>query len=180
MLLQQCVAALLAATGVAGLATPRVKRDVSKQVFAHYMVGNTYGQTSDKWTADITAAQSAGIDGFALNIGSTDSYTDTQLPLAYAAAASAGFKLFISFDMAASSWTSDQVVSYINSYKDESAQLKINDLPMVSTFEGPDWADNWSTVRSQTGGIYLVPDWSSLGASGVGAKTSVIDGACEW
>jgi len=52
--------------------------------------------------------------------------------------------------------------------------------PFVSTFEGPDWADNWNVVRHETGGIFLVPDWSSLGPCGVGEKLDLIDGACEF
>ncbi|CAJ2504633.1 Uu.00g120270.m01.CDS01 [Anthostomella pinea] len=152
----------------------------ARQVFAHYMVGLTDGQSADQWQQDITDAQNSGIDGFALNVGSSDSWNDAQLPLAYNAAASSGFSLFFSFDMAASTWTVDQVVSYVNTYKGYGSQLKINDLPLVSTFEGPDWADNWASVRSSTGGIFLMPDWASLGAQGVADKLSLIDGAFNW
>ncbi|KAK6064742.1 glucan endo-1,3-alpha-glucosidase agn1 [Seiridium cupressi] len=182
MLFKSGAALLLAAAQcVAGLAMPCKRADSDRRVFAHYMVGLTSGQASSQWSTDISDAKSAGIDGFALNVGSTDSWNDVQLPLAYAAAASAGsFSLFLSFDMAASSWTVDQVNSLINQYKDEDAQFKVNSLPFVSTFEGPDWSDNWASVRSATGGIFLVPDWSSLGASGVGAKASLIDGAFNW
>jgi glucan endo-1,3-alpha-glucosidase len=41
----------------------------NKLVVAHMMVGNTYPFTKDTWKSDIKLAQSAGIDGFALNIG---------------------------------------------------------------------------------------------------------------
>lgn len=169
---------LLAATQVVGLAVPGKRADGDRKVFAHYMVGLTDGQSSSQWATDISDAQSAGIDGFALNVGSSDTWNDAQLPLAYAAAADASFSLFLSFDMSIS-WTVDQVNSLINAYKDEAAQFKVNSLPFVSTFEGPAWSDNWTTVRSATGGIFLVPDWSSLGPSGVGAKLSQIDGACR-
>ncbi|KAI1333626.1 glycoside hydrolase family 71 protein [Xylariaceae sp. FL0016] len=152
----------------------------NREVFAHYMVGLTYGQSAGQWQQDISDAQSAGIDGFALNIGSSDSYNDAQLPLAFEAAASRGFSLFLSFDMAASSWTVDQVVNYINTYKSYGSQFKVNGVPVVSTFEGPNWADNWASVRSSTGGIFLMPSWTSLGPSGVGAKLSLIDGAFNW
>ena len=46
--------------------------------------------------------------------------------------------------------------------------------PFVSTFEGPDWADNWNVVRHETGGIFLVPDWSSLGPCGVGENWTLL------
>ncbi|KAI0853638.1 glycoside hydrolase family 71 protein [Daldinia vernicosa] len=169
--------ALLANTAV-GAALPR--QDSGRQVFAHYMVGLTSGQSQDQWQTDITQAKSAGIDGFALNVGSSDSWNAEQLQLAYDTAASNSFSLFLSFDMAASSWTTDQVIALVNQYKDASSQLKVNGKPFVSTFEGPDWADNWATVRSSTGDIFLVPDWSSLGAAGVGGKLDTIDGAFNW
>ncbi|KAI1405037.1 glycoside hydrolase family 71 protein [Hypoxylon fuscum] len=171
-------AVLLAKSVIAGVAKPR--QDSGRQVFAHYMVGLTSGQSQDQWQQDITEAKSAGIDGFALNIGSADSWNGEQLQLAYDTASSNGFTLFLSFDMAASSWTVDQVVQLVNQYKGASSQLKVNGKPLVSTFEGPGWADNWSSVRSATGDIFLVPDWSSLGAQGVGSKLSQIDGAFNW
>lgn len=88
--------------------------------------------------------------------------------------------LFISFDMAAGNWSVQQVVELVNAYKNSRAQCKVDGKPFVSTFEGPGWADNWNAVRQQTGGIYLVPDWASLGANGVGGKLGLIDGACEY
>ena len=40
-----------------------------KYVVAHHMVGNTYPYTSNDWLEDIIQAHGAGIDGFALNMG---------------------------------------------------------------------------------------------------------------
>ncbi|KAI2627645.1 glycoside hydrolase family 71 protein [Hypoxylon sp. NC1633] len=169
---------LLARLAVAGVAMPR--QSSGRQVFAHYMVGLTSGQSQDQWQKDITEAKSAGIDGFALNVGSADSWNAQQLQLAYDTASSNGFSLFFSFDMAASSWSVNQVISLVNQYKDASSQFKVNGKPFVSTFEGPDWVDNWASVRSATGDIFLVPDWSSLGPQGVGSRLSQIDGAFNW
>lgn len=181
MLFKTCTALLLAAAQASCLAVQR-QSSSDRKVFAHYMVGLTDGQSSAQWAQDISDAQSAGIDGFALNIGGSDSWNDAQLPLAYAAAAAAGdFVLFLSFDQStATSFSVDQVTGLVNDYKGESAQFKINDLPFVSTFEGPDWSSNWADVRTATGGIYLVPDWSSLGPTGFGDKLSLIDGAFNW
>jgi glucan endo-1,3-alpha-glucosidase len=72
-----------------------------------------------------------------------------------------------------------QVVDLINRYQGSSAQMMVDGRPLVSTFEGPDWASNWPTVRNETGGICLIPDWSSLGPHGVGQRLDLIDGACE-
>lgn len=144
--------------------------------------GLTDGHTYEDWNQEILAAHAAGIDGFALNIGPNDHYTMPQLRQAYSAASSlfgGRFVLFLSFDMAAGEWPVEQVVACINEFKNSPAQCRVNGLPFVSTFEGPQWAENWPAVRQATGGIYFVPDWSSLGPHGVGEKLGLIDGACK-
>jgi glucan endo-1,3-alpha-glucosidase len=103
----------------------------------------------------------------------------TQLQQAYAAAEAASFGLFLSFDMQTSSWDSPAVVDLINQFKDSGAQIKRDGRPLVSTFEGTGWADQWEGVRQQTGGIFLVPDWSSIGPDGLRDKLSIVDGACK-
>ena len=144
-------------------------------------MGLTSGQTTEQWQKDISAAKASSVDGFALNIGPNDAWTQTQLQLAYSAAeAAGGFSMFISFDFAAGSWSVDYVASLINQFKGSSAQMKENGATFVSTFEGPYWSDSWSAVRQQTGGIFLVPTWSSIGAAGVGSKIGLIDGAFHW
>ena len=55
--------------------------------------------TPEQWESDITEAQKAHIDGFALNVGPQDSYTDDVVHKAFAAAEKLGnFSLFLSFD----------------------------------------------------------------------------------
>ncbi|CAM1502531.1 Fc.00g045150.m01.CDS01 [Cosmosporella sp. VM-42] len=153
---------------------------MSRQVYAHYMVGLTDGQAVSQWQKDVNDAKAVGIDGFALNIGPNDSWTLTQLHNAYSVAEAANFKMFISFDMqCCGDWNTQSVIDIINTFKGSSSQVKVNNLPMVSTFEGPNWG-NWGTVRSSTGGISLVPDWSSLGPYGVQGKLSQVEGAVYW
>lgn len=53
----------------------------------------------EQWESDIIEAQKAHIDGFVLNVGPQDSYTDPVVQRAYAAAEKLGnFSLFLSFD----------------------------------------------------------------------------------
>jgi glucan endo-1,3-alpha-glucosidase len=54
----------------------------------------TYSYTQATWAAKIAQAQSAGIDGFALNMG-IDSWQPARVADAYAAANAAGFKMFL-------------------------------------------------------------------------------------
>lgn len=82
--------------------------------------------------------------------------------------------------MACGTWSIEQVVELINEFRSSPAYYTVDGLPFVSTFEGPAWAENWVAVRRGTGGIYLVPDWSSLGPEGVGRKLSGIEGAFSW
>ncbi|PSR74813.1 hypothetical protein PHLCEN_2v9527 [Hermanssonia centrifuga] len=118
------------------------KRDGSQKfVVAHHMVGNTYPYTQDDWTSDIQAAHAAGIDGFALNIGSDD-WQPTQVASAYQAAAASGtdFKLFISFDMSVLPCSSPDdaaaLRNYITTYAQHPNQLQVNNRAFASTFAG--------------------------------------------
>ena len=80
--------------------------------------------------------------------------------------------------MAAEDWPVHYVTHLINLFKESKSQMMVDGRPLVSTFEGPRWAENWGIVRQETGGIFLIPDWSSLGPFGVGQKLDLIDGAC--
>lgn len=78
-------------TTTAKTSQPTVKNVTSaaststKMVFAHFMVGIVSSYQASDWANDIALASASGIDGFALNIGA-DSYTESQLTLAYNAA----------------------------------------------------------------------------------------------
>ena len=125
-------------------------------------------------------AKEAHIDGFALNIGA-DSYTQTQLDNAYAAAtAVGGFSLFISFDYAANSaWTTSDVQSMMARYGGQSPQFQLNSKAVVSTFEGGDsTSTDWGAIGSQ---FSLVPDWSSNQGDFVSSgKVNNVAGALNW
>lgn len=49
---------------------PAATNGSQKYVIAHHMVGNTFPYTLQNWKQDIALAHAAGIDGFALNVGS--------------------------------------------------------------------------------------------------------------
>ena len=84
--------------------------------------------------------------------------------------------------MAAGTWTVDHVTALIERYQGSSAQARVAGRPLVSTFEGPDWAANWEAVRgrmAQQGGIFLMPSWTSLGPEGMAQVSGLVDGACK-
>ncbi|KAL6721635.1 hypothetical protein ACLMJK_000739 [Lecanora helva] len=113
------------------------RQSSEKLVFCHFMIGTVGGRSSaSDYDQDMQQAQAAGIDAFALNIG-TDDYTETQLNYAYQSAANNGMSVFISFDFNwyKTSQTSD-LGKLIKSYGGQSAQLKVDNKIVVSSFQG--------------------------------------------
>lgn len=56
----------------------------------------------------------------------------------------------------------------------------MNGEPLASTFEGPENAADWVTIRTQTG-CFFVPDWSSAGAKGaLQLFPGVVHGLFNW
>ncbi|RAK98769.1 glycoside hydrolase family 71 protein [Aspergillus ibericus CBS 121593] len=152
-------------------------------VFAHFILGNAWNYTLATWKEDMTLAQAAHIDAFALNMGYGDSSTATQAALAFEAANSVGFKLFFSFDYegGTGAWPQADVITYLNKYGSNSAHYKYNGKPFVSTFEGTAAATEWITIKSETN-CFFVPDWSSLGAEGAykAGGGGIVDGLFSW
>ncbi|ORY35656.1 glycosyl hydrolase family 71-domain-containing protein [Naematelia encephala] len=144
-----------ACTSVVGVSSPPSSSS-SKTVYAHHMVGNTYSYTAATWADDISQAQAAGIDGFALNYGS-DYWQVPHIQDAYAAAASAGFKTFLSLDVTSLSCGSASDASThagtISSVASSSAQAKYNGSVLVGTFSGDGCTFGQSSVSA--GWAYL-------------------------
>ncbi|WVF67574.1 hypothetical protein IAT40_002332 [Kwoniella sp. CBS 6097] len=143
----------------------------TKQLYAHHMVGNTYSYTQATWADDISQAQAAGIDGFALNYGS-DSWQPARLSDAYTAAAAKGFKMFLSMDVTSlgcgSTGDAANLVNTISTYATSSAQAKVGTKVLVSTFAGNDctfgqgsvdagWKYFRTLIDAKSFDIYLMP-----------------------
>lgn len=108
-----------------------------------------------------------------------DTLNDDQVPTAFSVAESLGFQLFFSFDYAGNgAWPEADVKSMIEKYSSSSAYFSEGGKPLVSTFEGPSNADDWTSIKSSTGCLFI-PDWSSLGAKDATAL-GVADGLFSW
>ncbi|PWY88966.1 hypothetical protein BO70DRAFT_393486 [Aspergillus heteromorphus CBS 117.55] len=136
----------------------------ARAVFAHFMVSNTEGYTVDDWETEIKLAMEAKIDAFALNIATGQSVNTEQVPNAFLAAENLGFHLFFSFDYSGNgAWAKDDVLLYIQEFNSPSVYYQYNSQAFVSTFEGPANAEDWVSIKEETG-CFFAPDWSSLGA----------------
>jgi glucan endo-1,3-alpha-glucosidase len=106
-------------------------------------------------------------DALALNIGG-DGWQRAQVASAYAAAAALGtnFKLFMSFDFTSSlACNIGDIRDRVNQFAGHPNQFRVNEKPMISSYEGAcsgnDW---WSSLKAQTNG-YLMPFISGLEGS---------------
>ncbi|GLA14291.1 hypothetical protein AnigIFM62618_000667 [Aspergillus niger] len=144
-------------------------------------VSNTLGYTVDDWQNEMLLALDANIDAFAMNIAVGDATNTQSLENAFSAAVNTGFSLFFSFDYAGNgAWAKDDVLDMLETYISAKAYWRYNSKPFVSTFEGPDNADDWVDIKEKTGCFFL-PDWSSVGADvAVSLGGGVADGLFSW
>ncbi|KAI7093271.1 glycoside hydrolase, partial [Hortaea werneckii] len=114
-------------------------------VFAHFMVQNSYAYDVDQWKKDMSAAQQMGIDGFAMNwippeCQSGLSWVPDRIDDAFTAAEQIGFKLMHSFDMSYSEcyiyWNQTYMADAISKYSGSSAAYRWNSNMLVSTYGG--------------------------------------------
>jgi hypothetical protein len=66
-----------------------------------------------------------------------------------------------------------QIIQILNKYGGSSAHYKYNGKAFVSTFEGPEAAEDWVTIK-QAINCFFVPDWSSLGAKAALGKLNYL------
>ncbi|KAK4187536.1 mutanase [Podospora australis] len=153
----------------------------AQAAFAHFMVGNTWGFTLQDWENNMNQAKAAKIDAFALNLAANWQRQDQAFNLAFKAAENTGFKAFFSFDYAGNGpWAASEVLRLVQQYKNNGSYYKSNNKPLVSTFEGPDHANDWISIK-QTTNCLFIPDWSSWGPQGaLAAGNGVADGLFNW
>lgn len=151
------------------------RQSTDRMVFCHFMMGIVGSRSSaDDYDADMINAKAAGIDAFALNIG-TDDFTSDQLGYAYDSAAKNGMKVFISFDF---NWFSTDdaatVGSMIQTYGSKDAQLLVDDRIFASSFAG-DGLDVAAMKSAAGSDVYFVPNFHPEQSD-----ASAIDGGFNW
>ncbi|KAK4101228.1 glycoside hydrolase family 71 protein [Parathielavia hyrcaniae] len=156
-------------------------------VFAHYMVG---GMSSiSQALADVSQAQSLGLDAFALNVQQPDEWwARASLDFLFDAAGQTGFKLFFSMDMAVIPSPS-ACVPVLQAYASHPAYYRYQNRPFLSTFRGGNHYDWLSALQSVSPQPYFVPnfeDHSSVQSSGGAYPYSIftthpyLDGVMGW
>lgn len=161
------------APAVAVLGTPAIPSSSSTKVlYAHMMVGNTYTYTAADWDAEMSLAQTGGVDGFALNMG-RDAWEPARIGDAYTVAAGkGGFKLFLSFDMTsmpcAGAADAQALAQLVVQHASSPAQATYAGKTLVSTFAGETCyfgqgsvQDGWLLFKNYIAGsgvnIYFIP-----------------------
>ncbi|CAG7931288.1 unnamed protein product [Penicillium olsonii] len=131
----------------------------NRLVFCHFMMGIVSNrQSSSDYDDDMKRAKDAGIDAFALNIG-TDDYTDTQLAFAYQSAAEHDMKLFISFDF--NWWQTSEAAAVgmkVAEFANHPAQLLVDGRVFVSSFCG-DGVDVNEMKAAAGSDLYFAPNY---------------------
>lgn len=162
-----------------------------KNVFAHYMMGNSYNSNYGTFTNDIKLASSYGIDGFALNIGPDYWQPDRISQMFSASTQFPSFKLFFSFDMSVMS-DPNILISYCEQYAYHSNSFYYKNKYFVSTFAGENlnfgyptvndgWQNAFKTPLANEGiYIYFVPSWTALGPYDIFENYPVLDGMFSW
>jgi len=162
--------------------SPRTPQSTSsKKVFAHYMVGFAYGSDQSFFDAQIKRAQAAGIDGFALNVGSND-WQPARVATALDAAKNNGdFVMFISFDMASLPFTNEALARF-HSVANHPNYYKINGRPFYSTFAGENGGDDfWSNWKTSSGiNPYFCPSWPNYPTNNLLQSHPVADCIFTW
>lgn len=156
-----------------------------KLVFAHYML---LTEPTYSYADDIKRAMAAGIDAFAVNYGgwSNDfNKWDTYLKQIFAAAETAKFKLFLTWDMT-SVKDPNMIVRLQNQYAKSPSQLYYNNRLFMSTFDITDNPNfNWKNdvlnkiVTSNGNKVYFVPGTTQGSAKDLFAR-SYVDGVFNW
>lgn len=152
-----------------------------------------YSYAESDWQTNINAAKGAGIDGFALNLG-TEDWQRARANDAYTAAAQVGgFKLFLSLDLnslpCASSADADTLAGYVATNARSPAQATRNGKVLVSTFAGQQCTfgqgnldAGWTYFRQRLSAagvdMFFVPA-PFIDANSIGQR-SWLDGAFNW
>ncbi|KAI1094115.1 glycoside hydrolase family 71 protein [Rostrohypoxylon terebratum] len=128
-----------------------------KLVFAHYMVGTVDASTNHA-QLDIDGAINVGFDAFALNVGNpTADWAINTAQQLFDYAATKPFKLFFSFDFYGNGDIS-QHQTLFSRFKDHTAYLRYNNLPVVSSYSGGNVGpDTWKNFKN-TNNVYLIPN----------------------
>mgnify|MGYP002384306871 CR=1 FL=1 len=151
-----------------------------KKVFAHFMVGFAYPVDQAFFDAQIKRAISAGIDGFALNVGIDDWQPDRVSKALAAAQNNGNFAIFISFDMASLPFDNG-VLGRFSFAANHPNYFRVNGRPMFSTFIGENRDDFWTNWKSSTGfNPYFCPCWPNYPTQNLLQNHPVADCIFTW
>jgi glucan endo-1,3-alpha-glucosidase len=124
-----------------------IQTAAATDVFAHFMVQNSWAYNHAQWKADMQSAKSIGIDAFAMNWMPPDCQTGLSWQMdriddAYKAAEEVGFKLVHSFDMSWTEcsyggyWNTTYMADVLQKHAGSKATYRWNSNMLVTTYGG--------------------------------------------
>jgi glucan endo-1,3-alpha-glucosidase len=124
-----------------------IRTVAATDVFAHFMVQNSWAYNQAQWKADMQSAKSIGIDAFAMNWMPPDcqsglSWQEDRIDDAYKAAEEVGFKLVHSFDMSWTEcnnggyWNTTYMADVLQKHASSKATYRWNSNMLVTTYGG--------------------------------------------
>lgn len=114
-------------------------------VFAHFMVQNSWAYNQEQWKEDMLSARSIGIDAFAMNWMPPDcqsrlQWQESRIDDAYKTAEEVGFKIIHSFDMSWTQcnvyWNTTYMADVIQKHAGSKATYRWNNNILVTTYGG--------------------------------------------
>ncbi|KAK3704691.1 hypothetical protein LTR37_013665 [Vermiconidia calcicola] len=192
---------------IAVAAAVSIEVAAAADIFAHFMVQNSYAYDVARWRTDMKAAKRIGVDAFALNwvpphCDGDLSWQADRVQDAFTAAEQMNFKLVHSFDMSWSEcdtyWTQTYMQDILSQNAGSSAMYRWNSNILVTTYGGDQVAQYGNAffqglkdgMKASSNSITLVPALSkySYGAQSdpegsakrMISDFSSIDGYLNW
>lgn len=130
---------------ITALAAVSLRAVAATDVFAHFMVQNSYAYDVNQWKQDMQQAKDMGVDAFALNwmppnCRSNLQWQEDRIDDAFQAAEEVGFKLVHSFDMSWSDcdeyWNTAYMAKVLQKAAGSKAAYRWNSNLLVTTYGG--------------------------------------------
>jgi glucan endo-1,3-alpha-glucosidase len=132
---------------------------------------------------DVADAKAMGLDAFAMNINTFESWATDTVDLLFKHADDLGFGLFFSFDMAGGYFSDpSEYADVLKSYLSRPSYFQYNGKALVSTFGGEDVPmASWSSFKESVGDVLVIPGfYQATPSDDFFSDKGSLDGVLNW